>query len=183
MQRGVRSVKASAFGYARATSISNAIELLEAHGDRAKVLSGGQSLLPALNLRLLVPDLVIDIRALAELRGITVDGGLIKVGALTLHCELLKSTDVAAYAPLVAEAIAHVAHPAIRNRGTIGGSLVHADPAVGRRALAPERSQIRAAKCHCDRPRLLAGRGSRSRRCYKPRHRGRCCRTRRCGLQ
>jgi aerobic carbon-monoxide dehydrogenase medium subunit len=123
-------MKASAFSYARATSIDNAIELLAAHGDGAKVLSGGQSLMPAMNLRLLAPQLIVDIGALAELRGITVGGGLVSVGALTRHCELLKSGAIAVHAPLVTEAIAHVAHPAIRNRGTIGGSLAHADPAA-----------------------------------------------------
>jgi aerobic carbon-monoxide dehydrogenase medium subunit len=123
-------MKASAFSYARATSVDNAIELLAAHGDGAKVLSGGQSLMPAMNLRLLAPQLIVDIGALGELRGITVGGGLVRVGALTRHCELLKSGAIAVHAPLVAEAIAHVAHPAIRNRGTIGGSLAHADPAA-----------------------------------------------------
>jgi carbon-monoxide dehydrogenase medium subunit len=122
-------MKASAFSYARATSVGNAIELLVAHGDRAKVLSGGQSLMPAMNLRLLAPELIVDIGALAELRGIVVGGGLIRIGALTRHSELLKSSEIAAHAPLVADAAAHVAHPAIRNRGTIGGSLAHADPA------------------------------------------------------
>jgi aerobic carbon-monoxide dehydrogenase medium subunit len=123
-------MKASAFSYARATSVGNAIELLASHGDRAKVLSGGQSLMPAMNLRLLAPELIVDIGALAELRGIAVGGGLIRIGALTRHSELLKSGEIAAHAPLVTEAIAHVAHPAIRNRGTIGGSLAHADPAA-----------------------------------------------------
>jgi aerobic carbon-monoxide dehydrogenase medium subunit len=123
-------MKASAFSYARATSIGNAIELLAAHGDRAKLLSGGQSLMPALNLRLLAPEMIVDIGALAELRGIAVSGGGVRIGALTRHCELLKSSEIAAHAPLVAEAVAHVAHPAIRNRGTIGGSLAHADPAA-----------------------------------------------------
>jgi len=123
-------MKASAFSYARATSVGNAIELLVAHGDRAKVLSGGQSLVPALNLRLLSPDLIVDIGALRELRGITIEGGLVRVGALTRHSELLTSAELAVHAPLIVEAVAYVAHPAIRNRGTIGGSLAHADPAA-----------------------------------------------------
>ena len=122
-------MKASAFSYARATSVANAIELLVAHGERAKVLSGGQSLMPAMNLRLLAPELIVDIGELRELRGITVNGGQVTIGALTRHAELLKSIDIAAHAPLLTEAIAHVAHPAIRNRGTIGGSLAQADPA------------------------------------------------------
>ena len=122
-------MKASAFAYARATSVSNALELLVAHGDRAKVLSGGQSLMPAMNLRLISPELIVDIGELAELRGIAVSGEVLRIGALTRHVELARSAEIAAHAPLLAEAIAHVAHPAIRNRGTLGGSLAHADPA------------------------------------------------------
>jgi carbon-monoxide dehydrogenase medium subunit len=122
-------MKASAFSYARATSVGNAIELLVAHGDGAKVLSGGQSLMPAMNLRLVAPELIVDIGELAELRGIAVSGDMVKIGALTRHADLLKSSEIAALAPLLTDAIAHVAHPAIRNRGTIGGSLAHADPA------------------------------------------------------
>src|SRR5471030_616368 len=122
-------MKASAFAYARATSVSNALELLAAHGDRAKVLSGGQSLMPAMNLRLISPELIVDIGEIAELRGIAVKGGVLRIGALTRHVELARSPEIAAHAPLLAGAIAHVAHPAIRNRGTLGGSLAHADPA------------------------------------------------------
>src|SRR5215212_7564094 len=122
-------MKASAFAYARATSLANAVELLLAHGERAKVLSGGQSLLPAMNLRLAAPELIIDIGELAELRGIVVTEGVLTIGALTRHADLLKSPEIATHAPLLTEAVAHVAHPAIRNRGTIGGSLAHADPA------------------------------------------------------
>jgi carbon-monoxide dehydrogenase medium subunit len=122
-------MKASAFAYARATSVANALELLTAHGEKAKVLSGGQSLLPAMNLRLIAPELIIDIGELAELRGIAVTEGILTIGTLTRHADLLKSPEIAVHAPLLTEAVAHVAHPAIRNRGTIGGSLAHADPA------------------------------------------------------
>jgi carbon-monoxide dehydrogenase medium subunit len=122
-------MKAAAFAYARATSVVNALDLLFAHGDRAKVLSGGQSLMPAMNLRLISPELIVDIGELAELRGIAVAGGVVRIGALTRHVDLANSPEVAAHAPLLREAIGHVAHPAIRNRGTIGGSLAHADPA------------------------------------------------------
>jgi carbon-monoxide dehydrogenase medium subunit len=122
-------MKASAFNYARATSVSNALELLHEHGDRAKVLSGGQSLMPAMNLRLISPELIVDIGELTELRGIAVTGESVRIGALTRHVDLARSPEIAAYAPLLAEAISHVAHPAIRNRGTLGGSLAHADPA------------------------------------------------------
>jgi len=122
-------MKASAFAYARATSVANALELLAVHGEKAKVLSGGQSLIPAMNLRLVSPELIVDIGDLRELRGIAERGGALVIGALTRHADLLKSSEIVAHAPLLAAAVAHVAHPAIRNRGTVGGSLAQADPA------------------------------------------------------
>jgi carbon-monoxide dehydrogenase medium subunit len=122
-------MKASAFSYARATSVVNALELLVAHGDRAKVLSGGQSLMPAMNLRLISPEVIVDIGGIVELRGIAVRGDVLSIGALTRHVDLLRSSEIAAHAPLLTAAVAHIAHPAIRNRGTLGGSLAHADPA------------------------------------------------------
>jgi aerobic carbon-monoxide dehydrogenase medium subunit len=122
-------MKASAFSYARATSVGDAIALLVAHGESAKVLSGGQSLMPAMNLRLLAPELLVDIGGLDELRGIVRHEGRLSIGALTRHVDLQKAPDIATHVPLLKEAITHVAHPAIRNRGTIGGSLAHADPA------------------------------------------------------
>jgi aerobic carbon-monoxide dehydrogenase medium subunit len=122
-------MKASAFSYARATSVADALALLAAHGDGAKVLSGGQSLMPAMNLRLISPEFIVDIGGITELRGIAVNGDVLTIGALTRHVDLLRSPEIATHAPLLSEAIAHVAHPAIRNRGTLGGSLAHADPA------------------------------------------------------
>src|ERR1700704_6643048 len=122
-------MKASAFSYARAASVADALQLLAAHGDKAKVLSGGQSLMPAMNLRLISPEWIIDIGELAELRGIVVKGDVLTIGALTRHVDLARSPEIAAHAPLLTEAVSHVAHPAIRNRGTLGGSLAHADPA------------------------------------------------------
>src|SRR5205814_3523297 len=100
-------MKASAFAYARATSIGNALELLAAHGEKAKVLSGGQSLMPAMNLRLISPELIVDIGQLAELRGIAVNGDLLTIGALTRHVDVLKSLEIAARAPLLSDAISH----------------------------------------------------------------------------
>ena len=122
-------MKASAFSYARATSVENTLELLAVHGERAKVLSGGQSLMPAMNLRLISPEIIVDIGGIAELRGIAVTDNVIRIGALTRHVDLLSSPEIAAHAPLLTEAVGHIAHPAIRNRGTLGGSLAHADPA------------------------------------------------------
>jgi carbon-monoxide dehydrogenase medium subunit len=122
-------MKAAAFSYARATSVADALQLLARHGDDAKVLSGGQSLMPALNLRLSRPGILVDIGRLSELRGIAVAGDKVTIGALTRHVDLLGSREVAETLPLLREAATHVAHPAIRNRGTIGGNLAHADPA------------------------------------------------------
>lgn len=122
-------MKAADFAYARATSVDDAVALLAVHGDRAKLLSGGQSLLPAMNLRLISPELIIDIGGIAELRSVAVIGNTVRIGALTRHVDLQRSPEIARHAPLLKEAISHVAHPAIRNRGTIGGSLAHADPA------------------------------------------------------
>lgn len=122
-------MKAAAFSYVRATSVANALDLLVAHGDGAKLLSGGQSLMPAMNLRLISPELIVDIGELAELRGIALKGDFLRIGALTRHVDLERSPEVALHAPLLTAAIAHVAHPAIRNRGTLGGSLAQADPA------------------------------------------------------
>jgi carbon-monoxide dehydrogenase medium subunit len=122
-------MKAAAFDYARASGVEEAIALLARHGGRAKLLAGGQSLLPALNLRLLAPELLIDISDIAALRGIRLGGDMIRIGALTRHADILASAEIAEHVPLLAKAVAHVAHPAIRNRGTIGGNLAHADPA------------------------------------------------------
>jgi carbon-monoxide dehydrogenase medium subunit len=123
-------MKASAFAYARAASVDDALQLLAAYGEAARVLAGGQSLMPAMNLRLISPEIIVDIGGLCDLKGIAVRGSALHVGALTRHADLLKSSEIVTYAPLLAEAITHVAHPAIRNRGTIGGSLAHADPAA-----------------------------------------------------
>jgi carbon-monoxide dehydrogenase medium subunit len=122
-------MKASAFSYTRASSVTDALNLLAQYGDDAKVLSGGQSLMPALNLRLSAPAWIIDIGAIPELTGISVSGEVLRIGALTRHVDILKSPEIAQHAPLLSEAMTHVAHPAIRNKGTLGGNLAHADPA------------------------------------------------------
>lgn len=122
-------MKASAFDYVRASSVREALDHLARHGDSAKIIAGGQSLVPALNLRLLAPEILIDIGRIEELRTVAVENGRMRVGALARHADLMRSPAIAAQAPLLAAALPHVAHPAIRSRGTIGGNLAHADPA------------------------------------------------------
>ncbi len=123
-------MKAPAFDYLRATSLPQVFELLAQHGDAACVLAGGQTLLATLNLRLSEPALLIDINGLAELRGISVKDSTLRIGALVTHSEIEHSALVAQHAPLLAQAAPHIAHRAIRNRGTWGGSLAYADPAA-----------------------------------------------------
>ena len=123
-------MKASAVDYIRASSVPHALALLAEHGDSAQVIAGGQSLLPALNLRLSAPALLIDIARLPELRTVTVTDTALCIGAACTHATLLAHPALAAHAPLIPRALAHVAHPAIRSRGTIGGSLANADPAA-----------------------------------------------------
>ena len=123
-------MKAPKFRYARADSVKHALELLHAHGEDARVLAGGQSLMPTLNMRLSQPEILIDINRLEELRGIRDDGSAIRIGALARHVEILNSEIVRKRLPLIAEAMPHVAHVAVRNRGTFGGSVALADPAA-----------------------------------------------------
>jgi carbon-monoxide dehydrogenase medium subunit len=124
-------VKPAPFRYARAGSLAEAIALLAEAPDDTKLLAGGQSLVPMLNMRLVRPAVLVDVNGLRELTGITPgpDGGL-RIGALTRHAELAASPAVIERAPLLAEAARHVGHAAIRNQGTLGGSLAHADPAA-----------------------------------------------------
>ncbi len=123
-------MKAAAFDYVRAHSVAEALDLLVQHGQGAKLIAGGQSLLPALNLRLSAPAWLIDIGRIAALRGVTVAGRTLRIGAMTTHADLAASPDIARLAPMFVAAVAHIAHPAIRSRGTIGGSLANADPAA-----------------------------------------------------
>lgn len=116
------------FDYHRARSIGEAQQLLADHPG-AKLLAGGHSLLPLMKLRLAAPAAVIDIGRLAELRGITVDGTSLTIGALTTHGELARSEEVRRGVRALAEAAAAIGDPAVRNRGTIGGNVAHADPA------------------------------------------------------
>jgi carbon-monoxide dehydrogenase medium subunit len=118
------------FDYVAATSAAHALDLLAEHGDEAKLLAGGHSLLPMMKLRLATPAVLIDIGQVTELSGITADGDELVIGATTRHAELAASDLVRAGAPLLAHAAAQVGDPQIRHRGTIGGSLAHADPAA-----------------------------------------------------
>jgi aerobic carbon-monoxide dehydrogenase medium subunit len=118
------------FDYVAAESAEHAISLLVSRGDDAKLLAGGHSLLPMMKLRLAAPEVLIDIGGLTELAGITADGDDLVIGATTRHADLAASELVGAEAPLLAYAAAQVGDPQIRHRGTIGGSLSHADPAA-----------------------------------------------------
>jgi carbon-monoxide dehydrogenase medium subunit len=121
-------VKFPPFEYIRASSVAEAVDRLAADED-AKVLAGGQSLLPLMALRLARPTVLVDIGAL-DLAGVELDGDVVRLGGLVRHSTLLTDPVVLAHAPLLAAAAAHVGHPAIRNRGTLAGSLAHADPAA-----------------------------------------------------
>jgi carbon-monoxide dehydrogenase medium subunit len=123
-------MKSPAFDYIRAESPQHAFELLARHGDDARVLAGGQTLLATLNMRLSQPALLVDIAGLTAWRGITLAGSVLRIGALTRHVEVEESALVARHAPLLAQAAPHIAHRAIRNLGTFGGALAYADPAA-----------------------------------------------------
>lgn len=119
----------AAFDYTRATSLSQAIDLLVKHEDGAKLVAGGHTLIPTLKLRLASPALLIDIRGIAELTGIEI-GESISIGALTTHAQLLHSKTLNEVLPIFGMAGSIIADPQVRNRGTIGGSLANADPAA-----------------------------------------------------
>lgn len=117
------------FDYTRAGSIQEAIQLLQQHGDDAKLLAGGHSLLPMMKLRLARPAMLIDIGRIPDLKGIRTDGDALVIGALATHTQVASSEDVRRMAPALAEAAAHVGDQQVRNRGTVGGNLAHGDPA------------------------------------------------------
>ena len=123
-------MKSPAFDYVRADSAAHALALLAQHGDDARLLAGGQTLLATLNMRLSQPRLLVDIGGLQALAGITLHGNVLRIGALTKHVEVEESPLVAQHAPLLTQAAPHIAHRAIRNLGTFGGTLAYADPAA-----------------------------------------------------
>jgi aerobic carbon-monoxide dehydrogenase medium subunit len=121
-------LKAPSFGYAKPRTLAEAFDLLERPG--AKILAGGQSLIASLNMRLSAPELLVDITGLAAFRSITLEQGVVRIGALTTHADIERSAEIPKHIPLLADAVRHIAHPAIRNRGTLGGSIALADPAA-----------------------------------------------------
>ena len=124
-------MKPPAFEYLAATTVEEALGLLDAHGDDARLLAGGQSLVPAMNFRLAAPSVLIDLNTVASLAGASVDGdGSLVAGAMTRHRFFETSELIDRGWPLLRHAMASVAHVAIRNRGTIGGSICHADPSA-----------------------------------------------------
>lgn len=123
-------MKAMAGGYAQAKDVEHALDLLASADGMGRVLAGGQSLIAAMNMRLSTGDMLVDISRISDLRGITAEGDRLQIGALTRHVDIGSDALVATHAPLLQQAVGHIAHAAIRNRGTIGGSLAHADPAA-----------------------------------------------------
>jgi carbon-monoxide dehydrogenase medium subunit len=122
-------VKPAPFAYKKARSLEEAIALLGEYND-ARLLAGGQSLIATLNMRLSAPALLIDINGITGLDGIANKGGTVEIGALTRHAAAERSETITKHAPLIARAMPHIGHPAIRNRGTLGGSIAFADPAA-----------------------------------------------------
>ncbi|GBD29427.1 Carbon monoxide dehydrogenase medium chain [bacterium HR32] len=118
------------FEYVRAKSVREAVSLLQQHGGRAKLLAGGHSLLPLMKLRLSQPEVLIDLGPVEELRGVREEGSSVVIGAMTTHDELASSPLVRERVPLLAECAAQIGDVQVRNRGTLGGSLAHADPAA-----------------------------------------------------
>jgi carbon-monoxide dehydrogenase medium subunit len=123
-------VKPSPFAYAKAKSVEHAVELLARPDGEARLLAGGQSLIATLNMRLSAPKLLVDLNGIRALAGIAAKNGRVEIGALTRHAEAERSAEIARHAPLIALALPHIGHPAIRNRGTLGGSIAYADPAA-----------------------------------------------------
>ncbi len=121
-------MKPAPFAYAKARSLAHAIELLA--GEEARLIAGGQSLIATLNMRLSRPALLIDLNGLDGLDGIALTNGHVEIGALVRHAQAERSPVIARHAPLVGLALPHIGHPAIRNRGTVGGSIAFADPAA-----------------------------------------------------
>ena len=128
-------MKAADFQYERPASLADALALLGDEDRDAAPLAGGQSLMPMMNFRLAAPGTLVDLSGLEDLRGISLKDGALSIGAMTRYVELAQSALIAEHAPLIAMALPHIAHAAVRNRGTIGGSVALADPAAEMPAL------------------------------------------------
>lgn len=120
----------STFQYKKAASVEEALSLMTKHGDDAKLLAGGHSLIPAMKLRLNAPEYLIDVSKIAELKGITEDNGDIVIGAMATHHDIARSELVQQKLPILAQAAELIGDIQVRNRGTLGGSIAHADPAA-----------------------------------------------------
>ncbi len=118
------------FDYVRPSSLQEALQVLAQHGEDAKVLAGGHSLIPLMKLRLASPGIIVDLARIRELKGISLDGGRVRIGALTTHAEVAASPVVQQNAPALAQAAREIGDRQVRARGTIGGSLAHNDPAA-----------------------------------------------------
>lgn len=123
-------MKPAAFDYVRAESVAHAAEALAGAGEDGKVIAGGQSLMPMMNFRLVKPSVLVDINAIADLDRVELDGSRLRIGALVRHFMTARDPIIAQHAPIVTEAMKHVAHLTVRNRGTFCGSVCHADPAA-----------------------------------------------------
>jgi aerobic carbon-monoxide dehydrogenase medium subunit len=143
----------AAFDYKAPTSLEEALQLLAQGGDDAKIIAGGQSLLPVMKLRLAAPELVIDLAKIDSLKGVRDDGDAIVIGAMTPHFEVVRDPLVAEHASLIARCVETVADPQVRHRGTIGGACAHADPA----------SDVPAPMVALDAELLIAGPGGQRR--------------------
>jgi len=123
-------MKAPAFAYARPSNVEAVLALMAEHGDNARLLAGGQTLHATLNMRLSEPALLIDLQAVTALKGISLEGQMLRIGAMTTHTEIEDSKLIAQHLPLLQAAVPHIAHRAIRNLGTFGGSIAYGDPAA-----------------------------------------------------
>lgn len=141
----------AAFDYARPTTVDEALQALADGGEDAKILAGGQSLIPVMRLRLAAPSTVVDLSRVTELRGVRDDGDALVIGAMTTHSDVLSDPLIARHAPLIAQATETVADRQVRHRGTFGGALAHADPA----------GDLPAVALALDAEFVLAGRGGR----------------------
>lgn len=123
-------MKAPAFSYARPSSLAEVLSLMAEHGEEARLLAGGQTLHATLNMRLSEPSILIDLQAVNELKGIEIAGDVLRIGAMVTHTEIDNSPLIAQHLPLLSAAVPHIAHRAIRNLGTFGGSIAYGDPAA-----------------------------------------------------